>query len=394
MSVDPIDDVIERAIEEEESLRAVQDYAAEHGVTVVDELVRRGKDAYRQKNLNEAIFFWSASLTRLGVKTEVGSGGSGEVGSGSDGSGSDGSDEGHRSEWVDAMIKRAKILGYVAAASQKRGRPNDLKEASEKFAEAGASMIRVIEEGSRHGLSVSLSSCVLAKAWFMRASSEADCAAVYVMSEKQERRKRINADAAATAAAAAAESESEEKKKKKEKKDNVVIERQTENNISQQHGLEGGVQKFQQVLQTYEEAYLAATRCVRDEEESGGDDGDGDGDGSGSSGGRDSGRDGGGSTMVASVRSSWINTIINLAHAHKNIGDYEKGREVLRMILDENQDGTTTIVKEKDAIESQLLMTLRKRALNVDGSLKKKIERKRRRKTKGLVEQEREKGEL
>ena len=390
-----MDDVIERAIEEEESLRAVQDYAAEHGVTVVDELVRRGKDAYRQKNLNEAIFFWSASLTRLGVKTEVGSGGSGDDGSGSDGSGSDGSDEGHRSEWVDAMIKRAKILGYVAAASQKRGRPNDLKEASEKFAEAGASMIRVIEEGSRHGLSVSLSSCVLAKAWFMRASSEADCAAVYVMSEKQERRKRINADAAATATAAAAESESEEKKKKKEKKDDVVIERQTENNISQQHGLEGGVQKFQQVLQTYEEAYLAATRCVRDEEESGdGGGGGGDGDGSGSSGGRDSGRDGGGSTMVASVRSSWINTIINLAHAHKNIGDYEKGREVLRMILDENQDGTTTIVKEKDAIESQLLMTLRKRALNVDGSLKKKIERKRRRKTKGLVEQEREKGEL
>ena len=389
-----MDDVIERAIEEEESLRAVQDYAAEHGVTVVDELVRRGKDAYRQKKLNEAIFFWSASLTRLGVKTEVGSGGSGDDGSGSDGSGSDGSDEGHRSEWVDAMIKRAKILGYVAAASQKRGRPNDLKEASEKFAEAGASMIRVIEEGSRHGLSVSLSSCVLAKAWFMRASSEADCAAVYVMSEKQERRKRINADAAATATAAAAESESEEKKKKKEKKDDVVIERQTENNISQQHGLEGGVQKFQQVLQTYEEAYLAATRCVRDEEESGGGGGDGDGDGSGSSGGRDSGRDGGGSTMVASVRSSWINTIINLAHAHKNIGDYEKGREVLRMILDENQDGTTTVVKEKDAMESQLLMTLRKRALNVDGSLKKKIERKTRRKTKGLVEQEREKGEL
>lgn len=387
--------MIERAIEEEESLRAVQDYAAEHGVTVVDELVRRGKDAYRQKNLNEAIFFWSASLTRLGVKTEVGSDDSGDDGSGSDGSGSDGSDEGHRSEWVDAMIKRAKILGYVAAASQKRGRPNDFKEASEKFAEAGASMTRVIEEGSRHGLSVSLSSCVLAKAWFMRASSEADCAAVYVMSEKQERRKRINANTAS-------ESESEVTKKmkeKKEKKDDVVIERKTENNISQQHGLEGGVQKFQRVLQTYEEAYLAATRCVRDEEESsdGDDRGGGGGDSSSSSGGRDSGRDGGrdggGSPMVASVRSSWINTIINLAHAHKNIGDYEKGREVLRMILDENQDGTT-VVKEKDAMESQLLMTLRKRALNVDGSLRKKIERKRRRKMKGLVEQEREKVEL
>jgi predicted heme/steroid binding protein len=223
---DPVNDAVEQALLEEQVLRDIQRIAEEQGENIVEVLVKKGKEAYRKRDIDLAVFMWSATLTRLGSKTEGGFDRGGDDGDdGGDGGDGESSEELLQEQemakdtWVTAMLKRAQILGYIAAAVQKRGSINDMQEAMDRFSESAASMKRLIEEGGSR-----LTPCVLAKAWFMRSSSEADHAAVQVMSKKQ--KDTITGGDAST---------------------DVIVKR--------------GVNKFKETLLTYSNGYKVALSC-------------------------------------------------------------------------------------------------------------------------------------
>ena len=75
----------------------------------------------------EAVMFWSAALTRMGDLTEDGVGGEAEEGDvDAHINVEEGAEENARQRtmdlnfWADGMLRRANILSFLAAASQKR----------------------------------------------------------------------------------------------------------------------------------------------------------------------------------------------------------------------------------------------------------------------------------
>ena len=251
----PVDDAVEQAIREEQILVDIQRTATDTNVDVVDELIRHGKEAYRNADMELAVFMWSAGLTKLGTRTESGGGGGGVaaavdgmngVNDGVDSGGSGGS----ATIWAEAMMKRAQLFGYVAAAVQKR----NPSEAMEHFSEAAASMAAVVEwKGG------GLAPCLLSKAWFMKANSEADRAAVAVMAARRESKPR--------------EGKAREGERREE----------TENH---------SVRYCRQTLETYVQAHAAALQCT-------------------------------GNKRTESVRVGWMNAQLHLAHALNSLGQYQ-----------------------------------------------------------------------
>ena len=61
----------------------------------IDALIQRGKQAYQEKDVDLAVFMWSAALVKLGAKTEI------NLNSGNNKPGLD---------WATAMMKRSKVL--------------------------------------------------------------------------------------------------------------------------------------------------------------------------------------------------------------------------------------------------------------------------------------------
>jgi predicted heme/steroid binding protein len=309
ISDDPVDDVVEQAIREEGIIQEIRKYAVEKGIDFVDELVKRGKESYKQREINEAIVLWSAGLTKLGSKTEKAS----CDGSSSSGNGCD--DDGNE-EWVNAMIQRSQILGYIAAAVQKRGNIDSEMEAMEHFSESAASMKKVIEQSS-----ASIDSCVLAKVWFMQSSSEADRAAMVLMSANK-------------------------KKKLKEAEPNELV--NGKKNMEDDNDESAAVHEFHQVLQTYKQAYIASLRCP---------------------------------SLVSSIRTGWMNAQLNLAHAYKSINMYANAIESLDKILmnkknkkdDDDVQNQPTYITNEDAMNSKAMAAILKRSKGLNTYLNKKI---------------------
>ncbi len=297
VSEDPVGDAVDRAMREEASLRDAEQDARARGADVSDELFRRGRERYLAGALDEAAVMWRGALARLGAVTEQ-----------------------HRAEsphgdeaWAKAMLRRAKILGLLAAVAQKRGGDKDLEEALERFAEAQVSAADVVKSlaaasaaaasSSSSSSSAASSSCKLTgKAWKVRASSASDRAAVLVMMGKG-------------MAAAAGEHQDP-------------------------------VRAFRDALSTYKEAYRVAVEGC---------------------GGADD--DGGGPKLARAVRAGWINAVLNTALALKAQGALTEAR---RMVVDnivgdvggtaDGKAAVTVITAEEAAGDPRLLGVMRERA--------------------------------
>ena len=284
---DPVDEAVEQAMLEEKVLLDVQQTAKKQNQDVVDALIQRGKQAYQEKDVDLAVFMWSAALVKLGAKTEI------NLNSGTNKPGLD---------WATAMMKRSKVLSFIAAAVQKRGSLKDMKEAIEHFAEAAESTKRVIEKFHM----LQQDKCLLTEFWFVRARAEADCATVHVMSERKKRKLNLEDE----------------------------VEVQVVNDVQDEVEVrtkKGGVEQFQTALETHANAYVAASMCKDDR------------------------------AMTTKIRTGWINAYINLAHAHKNNGQYEDARFALTFVLDEKKGGPTVVTLE-DVANSKVLAGLKKRA--------------------------------
>ena len=302
----PVDEAVEQAMREEQVLVDIQRTATDTNVDVVDELIQHGKDAYRNGDMELAVFMWSAGLTKLGTRTESGGGGEGvaAVVDGVSGGVGSGVSSGVNSAtiWAEAMMKRAQLLGYVAAAVQKR----NPSEAMEHFSEAAVSMAAVVEwKGG------GLAPCLLSKAWFMKANSEADRAAVAVMAARRESKLR--------------EGEGREGKGREGKR-----REETENH---------SVRYCRQTLDTYVQAHAAALQCT-------------------------------GNKRTESVRVGWMNTQLHLAHALNSIGQYQDAVRSLDYLLGQNEEETSVVpsstvfgaITKKDQETSKPMASLFKRA--------------------------------
>ena len=239
------------------------------------------------------------------------------------------------------MTKRAQILGFLAAAVQKNS-GTGLAEAIEHFSEAVVSMTSVLDRsGSR------LESCVLAKVWMMRSSSEADRAAVVVMLANQKRKKWKQKQKQK-------QKQREPKKRETQRKDTQVQDSgNTASGVNQLDGSTGankGIAYFVQALETYVEAHAASLKC------------------------HDNGR------ITMSVRVGWINARINLARAYISIGHYDTANNVLRWVVGKDQEKDAaaeeqqpTCVTKADARSSRAMAALFKRANQVLEKLNQKM---------------------
>ena len=215
VSEDPVGDAVDAAMREEEALRAVEEEVAEQNkedgevrvrplaVTsrvLVDALVRKGKERYISGSMSEATMFWSAALTRMGSLTEGGM--FSDVEDGREGiteeieaadaavNGQAQEDEQHLKSihvkfWAEGMLRRADILSFLAAASQKRWSTKSLEEARARYIEASTTVSRVIRgdisDSGNVDTQMLLPTCILAKAWLLRARIDGDLAALGIM---------------------------------------------------------------------------------------------------------------------------------------------------------------------------------------------------------------------
>ena len=202
VSEDPVGDAVDAALREEEALRDIQKEVEASSQDrdpkpnpdiFVDALVRKGKERYLAGSMPEAVMFWSAALTRMGDLTEDGVGGEAEeVDVDAHINVEEGAEENARQRtmdlnfWADGMLRRANILSFLAAASQKRASKKSLDEALARYMEAAATVARVIKfVRSSHSNNAAnewaLTPCSSARAWMMQARIEGDLAAIRVM---------------------------------------------------------------------------------------------------------------------------------------------------------------------------------------------------------------------